>query len=210
MSWNTTQPTTSDPEPASQRDRNRARTRRDIEAAALKLFEDGGFQATTVEQITRRAGVSSATFFRHFKAKEDVLFANDEAAVEELVKFVTARVDKSATLAALADPVASFAKSFLMDATSEAQRLTRLVMTTRDLEARSLRMRLLWEHALTRSLAAESHYTKPQFDHVLLAGLAVSCLSTALWEWQQPEDPVDIVTATKRAFNRAHLVVSSR
>lgn len=167
------------------------------------MFESRGYQATTVEQITRLAGCSSATFFRHFKSKEDVLFTNDEAAVAEFVRFISARADRSSTLASLADPIAEFAISFLMEATSEAQRLTRLVMTTRDLEARSLRMRLLWEHALTRLLATEAGSDGPQFDHVLVAGLAVSCLSTALWAWQQPDTSVDIAVATKQAFDRA-------
>ena len=48
----------------SLRDRNRSRTRRDIESSALELFESQGYQNTTVEEITRRVGCSSATFFR--------------------------------------------------------------------------------------------------------------------------------------------------
>ncbi|KOS55266.1 TetR family transcriptional regulator [Rhodococcus rhodochrous KG-21] len=192
----------------SQRDRNRNRTRRDIESAALELFEKQGYQGTTVEQIARSAGCSSATFFRHFNSKEDVLFANDRAAVDEIARYVAERTDTEATLGALADPIASFAKTFLTDATSEAQRLTRLVMTTRDLEARSLRMRLLWEHAIARQLDSESPDGSARVDHILVAGLAVSCLSTALWEWQQPDAAVDIFTATKHAFTRAQQLIN--
>jgi AcrR family transcriptional regulator len=191
-------------EGTSLRDRNRSRTRRDIESSALELFESQGYQNTTVEQITRRAGCSSATFFRHFGSKEDVLFANDQAAVDEIIRFIAERSDRSATLLALAAPVAGFAKTFLTDATSEAQRLTRLVMTTRELEPRSMRMRLLWERGIARELAAEAGRTTPDVDEVLLAGLAVSCLSTALWHWQQPDSATDIYTATTHAFERAH------
>jgi len=191
-------------EGTSLRDRNRSRTRRDIESSALELFESQGYQSTTVEQITRRAGCSSATFFRHFGSKEDVLFANDQAAVDEIIRFIAERSDRNATLLALAAPVAGFAKTFLTDATSEAQRLTRLVMTTRELEPRSMRMRLLWERGIARELAAEAGRTTPDVDEVLLAGLAVSCLSTALWHWQQPDSATDIYTATTHAFERAH------
>jgi AcrR family transcriptional regulator len=189
---------------SSVRERNRNRTRREIESSALELFEGQGYESTTVEQITRSAGCSSATFFRHFGSKEDVLFANDQAAVDEIVRFVAQRTDRSLTLLALADPVARFAKGFLSETTSEAQRLTRLVMTTRDLEARSMRMRLLWERAIARQLADEAGRSTPDVDHVVLAGLAVSCLSTALWHWQQPASSVDVYTATTHAFARAH------
>ena len=99
-------------EATSLRDRNRSRTRRDIESSALELFESQGYQNTTVEQITRRAGCSSATFFRHFGSKEDVLFANDQAAVDEIIRFIAERSDRSATLLALAAPVAGLPRPF--------------------------------------------------------------------------------------------------
>ncbi|HNP56732.1 MAG TPA: helix-turn-helix domain-containing protein [Gordonia sp. (in: high G+C Gram-positive bacteria)] len=194
--------------PPTQRDKNRARTRRDIETAALELFEAKGYQETTVEEIARTAGCSSATFFRHFGSKEDVLFANEDEAARSLARFTADRPDRSQQLGALAQPVSQFAQSFLTEATSDAHRLTRLVMTTPDLEARSLRMRLKWEHALSRTLAGERGDEGPSFDQVLLASLAVSCLSTALWQWQDAGDSASIGAETLRAFERAAAAIT--
>jgi len=42
--------------------------------AAFALFDEQGYDATTVEQIVERAGVSRSTFFRAFGSKEDVIF----------------------------------------------------------------------------------------------------------------------------------------
>jgi AcrR family transcriptional regulator len=187
---------------ASLRERNRSRTKAEIEAAAVTLFERQGYTATTVEQIARSAGLSSATFFRYFGSKEEVLFANEQEAVDELVALVAARADRTENLAALAEPVAAFAHNYLNDSDARTQRLTRLVMTTRELEPRSMRMRLRWEHALARQLAAE-HDRDVIGDDVLVANLAVACLTAALWRWQLAEAASDIGPMVQAMFDRA-------
>jgi AcrR family transcriptional regulator len=41
--------------------------------AAVDLFTEQGYDATTVGQIAARAGVTRSTFFRHFSDKREVL-----------------------------------------------------------------------------------------------------------------------------------------
>ena len=47
-----------------------------LERAALELFLESGYDAVTIEQIARAAGLSSRTFFRHFPSKADLLTAS--------------------------------------------------------------------------------------------------------------------------------------
>lgn len=49
-----------------------------LEAAALDLFLENGYAATTVAQIADRADLNRATFFRHFADKREVLFGGEE------------------------------------------------------------------------------------------------------------------------------------
>ncbi|WP_329001043.1 TetR/AcrR family transcriptional regulator [Kribbella sp. NBC_00709] len=43
-----------------------ARTRDRLLTAALELFTERGYDATSVSEIAARAGVTEMTFFRHF------------------------------------------------------------------------------------------------------------------------------------------------
>lgn len=60
-----------------------------VVAAAIDLFAEQGFEATSVEQIAKAAGVSRSTFFRQFRGKEDVVFTDHEALLDELRQFLS-------------------------------------------------------------------------------------------------------------------------
>ena len=49
-----------------------------LEAAAFDLFEERGYESTTVAQIAERAGLNRATFFRHFADKREVILAGED------------------------------------------------------------------------------------------------------------------------------------
>ena len=59
------------------RERKKAKTRAAIREHAMRLFEQQGYAATTVDQIAEAADVSQSTFFRYFPAKEDVVLTDD-------------------------------------------------------------------------------------------------------------------------------------
>jgi AcrR family transcriptional regulator len=59
--------------PTQQLDPRVVRTRRLLEQAFADVLREKGFQAATVQDITRRAGVNRATFYAHFADKYALL-----------------------------------------------------------------------------------------------------------------------------------------
>ncbi|MEU7046392.1 helix-turn-helix domain-containing protein [Streptomyces varsoviensis] len=51
-----------------------------LAAAALDLFEERGYENTTVIEIAERAGLTKSTFFRYFPDKREVLFGGGTVA----------------------------------------------------------------------------------------------------------------------------------
>ncbi|WP_138442162.1 TetR/AcrR family transcriptional regulator [Sinomonas susongensis] len=66
----------------------RARFRHDVAAAAVRLYAEQGYEGTNAEQIAAAAGLSRSTFFRQFRSKEDVVFADHDALLDEAGSFL--------------------------------------------------------------------------------------------------------------------------
>ncbi|MBI0381962.1 helix-turn-helix transcriptional regulator, partial [Streptomyces albiflaviniger] len=58
--------------------------------AALELFTEQGYDATTVNEIADRAGLTKTTFFRHFRDKREVLFAGQDTHTRLLADAIAA------------------------------------------------------------------------------------------------------------------------
>lgn len=93
--------------------------------AALALFEERGYDDTTVDDIAERAGVGRSTFFRQYRSKEDAVFPDHD----DLLRRVADRLatsSASTAIAAVTDAVRLVLLSYLEEG-ERAHRRYRLV-----------------------------------------------------------------------------------
>lgn len=72
--------------PDSLRQRKKERTRKDILQAAIDLFNERGYENTTIDDICDRAEYSRSTFFRYFGSKEEVVVGHPDKQVSHLLE----------------------------------------------------------------------------------------------------------------------------
>ena len=66
-----------------------------IVKAAVEMFQEKGFSASSTSEIARRAGVAEGTIFRHYRTKKDLLLAIVTPVMSHLVApFIVKDLDK--------------------------------------------------------------------------------------------------------------------
>lgn len=155
-----------------------------IQAAALALFDAQGFEATTVTDVARQAGVSRATFFNHFPNKEAVLVAWFAEVLEGVQRDLAAELEEGDPFAALFrffDALAGF---------TEAHRARVLPLMYEllnpDLErSRRAFLALPLAQLLRRLLArAQQHgQVRPDFSHGRLARVLANTYVLTALQW---------------------------
>src|SRR5438270_53533 len=86
-----------------------------LERAALALFVEHGYDATTVAEIADRAGLTKSTFFRHFADKREVLFGGQDILAGLFSDAIRAAPPSATTVECLAAALGSAAAAFTPD-----------------------------------------------------------------------------------------------
>jgi AcrR family transcriptional regulator len=92
------------------RARKREQTRERLTRAAMALFLERGFEATTLDDIAAAADISRRSFFHYFASKEDVVFTWQEELSAALVAAVGARPAGESMLTAAENAIAAMVR----------------------------------------------------------------------------------------------------
>jgi len=154
-------------------------TRERLRDAAMQLFAERGFDATTVPDIVERAGVTRRTFFRHFGDKREVFFGDDEIPRLAAGMLADAPADMSPFAVAWTGLQALATDRF-------EPRRDEIAAARRLIEAEpALRERDLQKQADLRAVLVEGYRERgvESLHARVVAGVAVELLQTALEQW---------------------------
>jgi len=155
-----------------------------LEQAALELFTTQGFAATTVPEITARAGLTTRTFFRHFADKREVLFAGDEIPdlARRLIAEAPAGLDP-ATL--LVGGLRTVAETRFEGRRDEVRQWREIIRSDPGLLERDLRKRAALGEAIRTGLADRG---VDATSATVFAEMSVALLQVALERWLDSDD----------------------
>lgn len=169
-----------------------------LERAALELFIAQGFTATTVPQITQRAGLTTRTFFRHFADKREVFFDGD--AIPDLAeRMLSEAPTEIAPLTLLREGLRQVATDRFDDHRDEIRLRRNIILAEpalreRDAQKRADLVRVIRDGLGTRGV--------DPIDAALLAETTVTVLHVALEAWLAETVERSLGDVTDHCFER--------
>lgn len=169
--------------------RKQDRTRQQIIEAADELFEEfggvegNGYEATTIDLIAKRAGISRRTFFNHFTGKADVLLLDLSTAIEDHIEAFDARPVDEPSLVAAIKAMGEISVKFASDPIN-ARRAARQAQLGY-LKPNQWSLIGEWERKLAEKIRSRLKGRDKQMRARLTASMAVSMIRLASRDWQQ-------------------------
>lgn len=186
---------TSLPEPEPDwRQRKKAATRKRIRAAALRLFREQGYDATTVEQIARAAGVSHMTFFRYFPTKEDVALSDR---YDPLIASLIARAPATQSLT-------QRIRAALLQGLEQVYGTDRDALLAQNkliVSTPVLRERLWASQMTTQQLVLQALGPRPSFQTRVIVAASLAAASTAVLTWVENDGAPELPDLINQAFD---------
>ena len=185
--------------PARRSGRQPVSSRAEIEHAAFKLFDERGFDSTTIDDIAAAAGIARRTFFGYFASKNDVPWGSFENQLEHLRAVLSATPDDIPLMDALRLAVLDFNTVAAEEQLWHRRRLA-LILNTPALQAHSTLRYTAWRGVITefvgRRLALPEHDIVVQAIGYTALGAAVAAYE--VWLGQEEGDLLELIDTSYR------------
>jgi len=180
------------------RRRNRLAAMRSVQTTAVTLFESGGFEATTVEDIARVCGVSASTIYRYFCTKEGLVLwdERDEMVDSELATRLASQPPHEAFRDAVAVAFGGREDSDLL------LRRFRLVYAEPAIWAAAAHQDRINRSELADAFAAVEGRSQAELQDTLAAAVCLTAADVAFEEWQRDPSVRDLADVIVDAVDR--------
>jgi len=186
------------------RQRKRQQTRERLTQAAMALFLEHGFEATTLDDIAAAADISRRNFFHYFASKEDVVFAWQEESTAALITAVAARPANESMLAAAENAILAMVMELKP---GEAIAIARLKRDNPALQARDQVKHEKLERALAEALSRRRGHKTEKLQARLVAMIATGAMRIGgeLWAAEGAREKPEVLVKRMFAAIRAIL-----
>ena len=165
------------------RERKKQKTRWSIQEHALRLFQEQGYEQTTVDQIAAAAEISPSTFFRYFKTKEDVVIEDEYDPL--LLRLIAEQPTDRPPLAALREVLKTALGAMPAEELAKVYQRTRLQMSVPALRMRMLDGFTANLDLLAGAFAKQAGRDPDDFSVRVLAGTITGAMLVAIFTWVQ-------------------------
>lgn len=165
--------------------------------AALDLFSEQGYDATSVAQIAERAGLTKTTFFRHFPDKREVLFAGQVMHGRLLAEGIAAAADSATPLEAVAAGLDALTASFSPEQRALGPRLQAVIAANPELRERSAFKRAGLAVVMTEGLHGRG---VPDPTATLAGELGALAFHSAFARWSEPANEQTYTELARQAL----------
>lgn len=153
--------------------------------AAITLFEEHGYDETTVAEIAEAAGLTKRTFFRYFSDKREVLFNGSHELQERWVGGIEAAAPDAGAMAAVSAGLDEVAELFT-DRHLFARMRSRIIAANPELQEREL----IKLQSLAGAIKAALVDRGVSVNAAILASQAgVTVFHVAFARWVEQDDP---------------------
>jgi len=167
-----------------------------LRAAALELFEERGYDRTTVGDIAARADLTERTFFRYFTDKREVLFSGSEELEKLIVSGVASAPETMSPLEVVVEALAASSPVF-ETRRAHARKRQALIAAHAELRERELIKATKLAAALLASLRERG---VPDATAALLAETGTTLFHNAFQRWIDDSKKRDLAHHLREAL----------
>jgi AcrR family transcriptional regulator len=182
-----------DSQPLSLRERKKRLAQATIEEAALRLFQQKGYEQTSIQDIADAVMMSSRTFFRYFASKEEVLFGPMREVMSEGVRELSHVAPTESPQVALRRIFEYLASLYQQQRASFLLRY-QVAMQIPSVVPIYLAVLIETELAITDALCSHVETATNRNEMRFLVALYMTALRVALEEWLEQDAQGDVVS----------------
>ena len=171
---------TKSPNQVGLRERKRAETYARIQAEAMRLFLDRGFEPTTLDDIAEAAGVSRRSLFHYFGSKEEIVYSTKAGFPDMIRSAIAARPADEPLMLMVENALADMS---VRHTTPESRALALLIRDTPALRAGDQAKYEVVERVLADALSERKGLPPGDVTCRVAASTAIGILKLSVEAW---------------------------